>query len=175
MGLRQRSAEHGEVLAEDEHQATVDRAVAGNDAIARGLLGLVHAEVGTAMLHEHVPLFEAALVEQQFDALPGRQFALGMLRVDAPLTAAELGGLAFGVETLEDVLHFFSPNLLPIGVRPRYCVVPTSCRRRGLTPPGPNYAAFFRSRISPSTSPAATGMFVPGPKTAATPASISMS
>ena len=35
---RQRAAEDGEVLAEDEHQAAVDHAVAGDDAVARDLV-----------------------------------------------------------------------------------------------------------------------------------------
>jgi hypothetical protein len=41
------------------------------------------------MFHEHVELLEGALVEQKLDAFAGRQLALGMLRVDALLTAAE--------------------------------------------------------------------------------------
>jgi hypothetical protein len=78
MGLGQRAAEHGEVLAEDEDQAAVDRAVAGDHAVA-GDLGVVHAEVGAAVLDEHVPFFEGAVVEQQLDALARGQLALGVL------------------------------------------------------------------------------------------------
>jgi hypothetical protein len=48
-----------------------------------------HAEVGAAVLDEHVPLFEAALVEQQFDALARGELALGVLGVDALLAAAQ--------------------------------------------------------------------------------------
>src|SRR5690606_23164640 len=40
----QASAEHGEVLAEHEHEAAVDRAAAGDDAVAGDALRL-HAEV----------------------------------------------------------------------------------------------------------------------------------
>src|SRR5665811_2036948 len=46
--LAQRSAEDGEVLREDEHQATVHGAVSGDHAIAVGPTG-IHAEVGRAM------------------------------------------------------------------------------------------------------------------------------
>ena len=45
MRLRQRAAEHGEILGEDEDRAAVDRAPAGDDAVAGDLLALVHAEV----------------------------------------------------------------------------------------------------------------------------------
>ena len=59
LGVRfaQGAAEYREVLAEDEHQAPVDGAVAGHHAVA-GDVGLVHAEVRAAVLDEHVPLFE---------------------------------------------------------------------------------------------------------------------
>ena len=45
--LRQRAAEHGEILGEDEHGAAVHRAPAGDDAVA-GDLGLLHAEIGAS-------------------------------------------------------------------------------------------------------------------------------
>ena len=56
-GSGQRSAEHGEILAKNEHRATVDPAVAGDHAVA-GNFGFVHAEVGAAMHHESVELFK---------------------------------------------------------------------------------------------------------------------
>src|SRR5205823_6231796 len=46
--LRQRCAEHGEVLREREHLAAVDEAVAGDDAVAWNEL-LRHAEVAAAV------------------------------------------------------------------------------------------------------------------------------
>ena len=85
---RQRAAEDGEVLAEDEHQAAVDHAVAGDHAVARDLV-VGHAEVGAAVLDEHVPLFEGAVVEQQLDPLARGELALVVLRVDALLAAAQ--------------------------------------------------------------------------------------
>ncbi len=79
-----RAAEHGEILAEDEDQPAVDRAVAGDHAVARDLL-LVHAEIAAAVLDEHVPFLEGAGIEQQLEALARGQLALGVLRPDAPL------------------------------------------------------------------------------------------
>ena len=81
MGLAQRAAEDGEVLAEDEDQPAVDRAMAGHHPVARDLL-LGHAEIRAAMLDEHVPFLEGAGIQQQLDALAGGQPALGMLGLD---------------------------------------------------------------------------------------------
>ena len=104
MRLAERAAEHGEVLAEHEHQAAVDHSVAGDHAVARNLL-LGHAEVDRAVLDEHVPLFEGVVVQQQLDALARGELALGMLRVDALLPAAEarLGAALF--ELFNQFLH----------------------------------------------------------------------
>ena len=91
LGVRfgERAAEHGEVLAENEDQAAVDRAVAGHHAVAGHLL-LGHAEIGAAVLDEHVPFLEDALVEQELDALARGELALGVLGIDALRAAAEL-------------------------------------------------------------------------------------
>ena len=86
VGLGQRAAEHREVLAEDEHHAAVDRAVARDDAVAEDLV-LLHAEVGAAVLDERVPFLEAALIEQQLDAFARRQLAARVLLVDTFLAA----------------------------------------------------------------------------------------
>ena len=94
VGFGQRAAEHGEILAEHEHQPAVDGAVAGDHAVARGA-GVGHAEVGAAMLDEHVPFFEAARIEQDFDTLAGAELAAFVLRVDAALPSAQAGGGAF--------------------------------------------------------------------------------
>ena len=67
-GAREAAAEDGEVLREEEDQAAVDLAVAGDHAVARDLL-LVHPEVGAAVDDEAVGLDEGAGVEQQLDAL----------------------------------------------------------------------------------------------------------
>jgi hypothetical protein len=102
--LGERAAEHGEVLAEHEHHAPVDRAVAGHHAVAGDLL-VGHAEVGAAVLDEHVPLLEGAGVEQEVDALARGELPAGVLRLDALRAAAEprLRPLLF--ELADDFLH----------------------------------------------------------------------
>ena len=54
---------------------------------------------------EHVEFLEAALVEQQLEALARGQLALGVLDVDAALAAAEAGLGPAGLKLVEDVLH----------------------------------------------------------------------
>ena len=88
MRLRERAAEDREVLGEDEDRAAVDRAPAGDDAVA-GDLVLLHAEIGRAMLDEHVELLEGAFVEEDLDALAGRQLAAFVLGGDPGLAAAD--------------------------------------------------------------------------------------
>ena len=102
--FRQRAAEHGEVLGEQIDRAAVDRAPAGDDAVA-GDFGLFHAEVGRAVLDEHVELLERALVEQEFDALARGQFAALVLGLDALFAAAQAGLAAPLFEFVEDVFH----------------------------------------------------------------------
>jgi len=62
------------------------------------------------VLDEHVPLFEGAFVEQEFEPLAGGQLALGVLAVDALLPTAEAGLGALGFEHLLDVMHGASPR-----------------------------------------------------------------
>jgi len=102
------AAENGEVLAENVDQATINRAPAGDDAIAQNLL-LVHAEIRLAVDHQRVDLAERAFVEQQLDALAGGQLALGLARGQLVLAAAHVGLLLelsemfnFGVHTAPD-------------------------------------------------------------------------
>src|SRR5439155_344949 len=83
-------AEDGEILAEHEDEAAVDRAVAGDDAIARHLL-LADAEIVAAVLDEHVPFLEGIGVEQDLDALARGQLALVVLRLDPARAAAGKG------------------------------------------------------------------------------------
>ena len=104
VGFGQRAAEHREVLAEDEHDAAVHRTVAGHDAVARYAL-LVHAEIVAAVLDEHVPLFERARIEQQLDSFTRREFALGVLAIDALLTAAQFRRSPFCFQLTNYVLH----------------------------------------------------------------------
>jgi hypothetical protein len=60
----ERAAEDGEVLGEDADLAAVDRAVAGDDAVAVGAV-LLQAERGRAVPGQLVELDERALVEQR--------------------------------------------------------------------------------------------------------------
>ena len=89
---RERAAEDGEVLREDEDLAAVDGAVAGDHAVAEDLL-LLHAEVGAAVGDEAVELDEGARVEQQVDALARGELAGLVLLVDALLAAGGEGAL----------------------------------------------------------------------------------
>src|SRR5262249_40294864 len=83
----------------------VDRAPARDDAVARDLLLLVHAEVDAAVLDEHVELLERALVHQELDALARRQLATLVLGLDARLAAAEPGVVAPHLELCDNFLH----------------------------------------------------------------------
>ena len=112
--LRQRAAEHGEVLGEDEDAAAIDGAPAGDHAVA-GDLGVFHAEVVGAVLDEHVELLEGVLVHQELDALARGQFAALVLRLDAPHPAAAACAVAALFELVDDVLHF-CPAFDPFGV-----------------------------------------------------------
>ena len=94
MGLGKRSAEDGEVLGEDVHQATADSAVAGHDAITREDL-LLHPEVVGAVGNEGSDLLEGSGVQEEVDTLPRGEFPLSVLLIDAGLAAAEVGGLEF--------------------------------------------------------------------------------
>ena len=89
--LAERPAEHGRVLAEDADRAAVDRAEAGDDAVAERTV-LVDPEVAGAVAGQRVGLGEAARVEQRLDPLPRRALA----------EVAPLGdrGLGAGVQRL---------------------------------------------------------------------------
>src|SRR5512138_2147447 len=102
MRLGQRSPEDGEVLREHVDQPAVDAAPPGNDAVA-GIHLLVQAEVGGAMSHEAVELDEAALVEQQVEALAGRELALLVLLGDACGSPALLGERLAVVKLIEEL------------------------------------------------------------------------
>ncbi len=89
--LAEGAAEDGEVLREHAGLAPVDRAVAGDDAVAVGA-GLLQAEGGGAVSGELVELHERALVEEHLDALAGGLAALGVLLLDR-LRGARVHGL----------------------------------------------------------------------------------
>ena len=68
---RERAAEHGEVFREHVNEAPVDRAPAGDDAVA-GDLCLLHAEFVAAVFDEHVELFERAFIQEKLNPLARR-------------------------------------------------------------------------------------------------------
>ena len=108
-----RAAEHGEILQKTKTRRplTVPWPVT---TPSPGTLLLVHAEIGAAMLDEHVPFFERACVEQQFDPLAGGQLALGVLAFDPPLTATGPRRGAHLFEPRKNFLHDPSfPPYLP--------------------------------------------------------------
>jgi hypothetical protein len=95
VGLGEGAAEDGEVLGEDVHQAAVDPAGAGDDAITGEDL-LLESEVGGAVGDEAIELDEAALVEQEIQPLSGGELALLVL-LSNPIGASALLGEALPV------------------------------------------------------------------------------
>ena len=106
MRLRQRAAVHGEILAEHKNQAPVDHPVTGHHTVA-GDCVLGHAEIGAAVLDEHVPFFEGTFIEQNLQAFARGELALGVLRVNAPLPAALARPFALGFELFKNLLHVY--------------------------------------------------------------------
>ena len=86
--LAERSAEHREVLREDEHLATVDRAPSGHDGIAERPL-VLDPEPVRPMADEHVGLDERVLVQEPLDALPGGELAPVVLLLDGLLATRQ--------------------------------------------------------------------------------------
>src|SRR4029450_5686421 len=89
---------------EGEPCAAVRGAPAGDDAVA-GDAALLHAELGRAVLDEHVELLERALVHEQLEALARGELAALVLRFDGRLAAPGARAHAALFELLEDVLH----------------------------------------------------------------------
>src|SRR5690606_17664030 len=81
--LAEAAAEHGEVLGEHADHPAVDRAVAGDDAVAVRPV-LLQPEVGAAVPGQLVDLDERALVEEQVDPLASGLLAPGVLLLDGP-------------------------------------------------------------------------------------------
>ncbi len=104
MGLAERTAEHGEILAEDEDLPTVHRAPAGHHPVAGNHL-LAHAEIVAAVLDEHVPFLEGLGIEQYLDPFARGQLAFLVLGLDTLLAAAGAGLLALFLKPLDDFLH----------------------------------------------------------------------
>ena len=104
MRLRQRAAEHGEILGEGKHGASVDGAEARDHAVARDMR-LLHAEIGRAVLDEHVDFLEGVAVHQKLDPLARGELAALVLRLDTRRAAAAArAGPAF-FELADNVGH----------------------------------------------------------------------
>src|SRR4051812_49173310 len=97
--LAERAAEDGEVLAEEEDLAAVDRAPPGDDAIGERT-GRLDAEPVRTVAGEHVELDERARVEQEVDALPSGELAALVLARDRRLGAGVEGLLTERREVL---------------------------------------------------------------------------
>ncbi len=59
------------------------------------------------MLDEHVPFFEGAFVKQYLQTLARGEFALGVLGVNTPLSAALSRAFALGFELFKNVVHVY--------------------------------------------------------------------
>src|SRR3546814_14158480 len=118
VALRKRTAEDGEILAEDEDQSAVDRARPGHHPVA-GYLRLFHAEVDAIVLDVHVEFLERAFVEQHLQPLARGQPALAVLRVDAFLTAAHAGRRPSRFPFGTFVEHSSISRLRPVALRDR--------------------------------------------------------
>ena len=81
--LRQRPAEHGEVLREDEHLAAEDRPVAGDDGVAPRPV-LAHVELDLAVTDEAVELDERARIEELLEPLAREELPALALALDVP-------------------------------------------------------------------------------------------
>ena len=82
--LRQRSTEHREVLAEDEDEPAVDRAVAGDDAVAEDARRQPERPSPRCVTNASSSTNESG-VEQQLEPLARRQLAARVLLLDARL------------------------------------------------------------------------------------------
>src|SRR5439155_15716697 len=102
--LRERAAEDGEVLGEDEHRAPVDPARAGDHPVAGNSL-VLHAEVVTLMDDEAIDLGERALVAQELDALAGGLLPGLVLAADALIASGQLGFGLTAVQLVETLLE----------------------------------------------------------------------
>ena len=78
--LAQRAAEHGEVLTEDEHLATLDRAPPGDHTV--GVRTLLETRRVRSVTGQQVELVEAAGIEKDVEALAGQHLALLVLPLD---------------------------------------------------------------------------------------------
>src|SRR5690606_18119628 len=152
--LRERAAEHREVLAEHVDEPAVDRSPPRHDAIAEVLLP-VEAECGGAMGDEPVELDEAAFVQQQIQPLACGQLASLVLRLDPRFPTTQLRLSAQRLELLQPLAHRHrvgpsSFTSRPPSMRTRNGARSTAAPRTLMMPVAPRTPS--RSAISPATS-----------------------
>ena len=102
--LGKRAPQHRKVLRKHIHQSAVDPAITRDDTVTEKLL-LVQPEVGRPVLHEHPQLFKAIGIQEQVQAFARRQFALGMLGLNALLTSTLHRLLAQFIEPISVLFH----------------------------------------------------------------------
>jgi hypothetical protein len=111
VGERQRPAEGGEILRENEDLPSVDQPVACDHPVTEDLLA-VHAEIRTAVGLEAVDLDKRPRVQKQIDPLPGRDLAAVVLLFD-PFGSSAFQGLP--VFLLQNFERCFRIHLVSFG------------------------------------------------------------
>ncbi len=86
--LRERPAEDREVLAENTDKPPADRSCSGDDPVSQVLL-LVKPKIARPVFGEHIHLLKAPLVEENRQALTGRELPLSVLVLNPFPAAAE--------------------------------------------------------------------------------------
>ncbi len=107
--FRQRAAEDGEILREDEHHPAMDLAATGDDPVTKDIL-LVQTEVGRPVGDEHIEFFEGIRVDQQLDPFARGQLPFFVLSVDPVLSAAQF---RFGPHRFKMVQFLFQRHEVP--------------------------------------------------------------
>src|SRR5262245_446831 len=121
MRSAERTAEHGEILREHEDAPPADRAVAGDDTVARNS-GIVR--FAAARRDEAPGLYEASGIEQELEPLSRRELACRVLFLDARGAAAGERGLVELVEARRGAIRHGAEGLeriTPARVQTRVC------------------------------------------------------
>ena len=101
--LRQRAAEHREVLREDERRSTVDPTRSGHDPVPGNPL-VLHVEVVTLVDDELVHLHEGPGVQQELEPLARSLLAGLVLAASALLAPGQLGLCVAAAQFVEAIL-----------------------------------------------------------------------
>jgi len=104
VGLGEGPPEHGEVLAEDVDEPAMNGAVPRHHAITEELL-VFQPEACGPVGDEPVELYEGVGIEQEVEALPGRELSALVLGGHPPFSPALLALESEGSELLELLVH----------------------------------------------------------------------